>query len=316
MRAAVIAGPGTVEVREVPVPDPGPGEVLLELEGCGVCGSDIPVWEGRPWFDYPRKAGAPGHEGWGRVASLGEGVQGLAPGMRVGAISYRADAEYDVVAADAVVELPDCLDGTPFPGEALGCAMNVMRRSDIREGQTVAVLGIGFMGALLCQLAVRAGAQVIAISRRPFALEVARRMGASETIGLDGGAALARVEELTDGRLCDRVLEVTGKPAPLDLAGRLTRVRGRLVIAGFHQDGSRLVDMQLWNWRGLDVINAHEREPAAYVEGMRAAAAAVAEGRLDPSPLYTHEVPLSRAGEAFEAAAERPDGFLQAIVRP
>ena len=316
MRAAVIAGPGSVEVRDVPVPDPGPGEVLLEVEGCGVCGSDIPVWEGRPWFDYPREPGAPGHEGWGRVAAVGDGVRDVEPGARVGAISYRADAEYDVVAADAVVQLPQALDGAPFPGEALGCAMNVMRRSHIRAGDVVAVLGIGFMGALLCQLAVRTGARVIAISRRPFALEVARKMGASEAIGLDGDAALERVEELTDGQLCDRVLEVTGKAAPLDLAARLTRVRGRMVIAGFHQDGSRQVDMQLWNWRGLDVINAHERDPAVYVEGMRAAAAAVAEGRLDPSPLYTHEVPLDRADEAFEIAAERPDGFLKAIVKP
>src|SRR3954454_15044507 len=103
MRAAVIAAPETVEVKDVGTPDPGPGEVLVELEGCGVCGSDIPVWEGRPWFDYPREAGAPGHEGWGRVAAVGHGVKEIAPGALVGAISYRADAEYDVVAADAVV---------------------------------------------------------------------------------------------------------------------------------------------------------------------------------------------------------------------
>ncbi|MDX6721279.1 MAG: hypothetical protein QOJ63_3533, partial [Solirubrobacteraceae bacterium] len=64
MRAAVITAPGSAEVASVPTPDPGPGEVLVELEGCGVCGSDLAVWQGRPWFDYPREPGAPGHEGW------------------------------------------------------------------------------------------------------------------------------------------------------------------------------------------------------------------------------------------------------------
>ena len=315
MRAAVIAAPETVEIVSVPTPAPAAGEVLVELEGCGVCGSDLPVWQGRPWFDYPREAGAPGHEGWGRIAAVGHGVDGLGPGDRVAAMAFRSDAEYDVADAGAVVALPEELDGMPFPGEALGCAMNVALRSDLAEGSTVAVVGAGFLGALLVQIASRAGARVIAISRRPYALEVARTMGAAETLALDADA-LARVEELTGGELCDRVLEVTGRQEPLDLAATLTRVRGRLVIAGFHQDGARRVDMQLWNWRGLDVVNAHERDPARYVSGMRAAAEAVAAGELDPSPLYTHELPLEGIGDAFALASERPDGFLKALVRP
>jgi 2-desacetyl-2-hydroxyethyl bacteriochlorophyllide A dehydrogenase len=306
VRAALITAPEEVEVAERPTPDPGPGEVLVELEGCGVCGSDLPVWQGRPWFDYPRAAGAPGHEGWGRVAALGRGVSGLAVGDRVAAISYRADAEFDVATADRVVELPEALGDVPFPGEALGCAMNVARRSDLREGQMVAVVGAGFLGALLVQLAARAGARVIAISRRPFAREIARRMGAAETFGFD------QVPE----HEFDRVIEVTGKQEALDACTPLVRVRGRLVIAGFHQDGSRTVDMQTWNWRGIDVVNAHERDPAMYVQGVREAAEAVAAGRLDPSPLYTHEFPLERIDEAFATASQRPDGFLKALVRP
>jgi 2-desacetyl-2-hydroxyethyl bacteriochlorophyllide A dehydrogenase len=315
MRAARIAAPETVEIEDVPTPDPGPGQVLVKIEGCGVCGSDLPVWQGRPWFEYPRDAGAPGHEGWGRVAALGDGANGVSVGDRVAAMAFASDAEYDVADAHAVVRLPDELDGRPFPGEALGCTINVAHRSDLREGSTVAVVGAGFLGALLVQIAKRAGARVIAISRRPYAREVATAMGADEALPLDDDT-LDRVEELTDGELCDRVLEVTGKQEPLDLAAKLTRVRGRLVIAGFHQDGPRQVDMQMWNWRGLDVINAHERDPAIYVRGMREAAGAVASGRLDPSPLYTHEFPLDRIGEAFATASERPEGFLKALVRP
>jgi len=316
MRAAVITAPRSAELRRLPTPDPGPGEVLVELEGCGVCGSDLPVWQGRPWFEYPREPGAPGHEGWGRIVALGDGVRDVSIGDRVAAICYRSDAEFDVAAADAVVALPDALDGQPFPGEPLGCAMNVARRCDFADGQTVAIVGVGFLGALLVQIAARAGARVIALSRRPFALDVARSMGAAHVIGADDDAALEIVQELTGGALCGRVIEVTGKQGPLDLAAQLTRVRGRLVIAGFHQDGPRQVDMQLWNWRGLDVVNAHERDPAIYAQGVREAARAVAAGELDPSALYTHEFALSDIATAFDAASERPDGFLKALVRP
>jgi len=87
------------------------------------------------------------------------------------------------------------------------------------------------------------------------------------------------------------------------------------VIAGFHQDGPRQVNLFLWNWRGLDVVNAHERDPREYLEGMRMAIDAVASGQIDPRPLYTHEFPLARVGEAFEAVRTRPDGFLKALVR-
>jgi 2-desacetyl-2-hydroxyethyl bacteriochlorophyllide A dehydrogenase len=316
MRAAVISAPRSAELHELATPTPGPGEVLVELEGCGICGSDLPVWEGRPWFDYPREPGAPGHEGWGRVVAAGAGVGAPAVGARVAAISFRSDAEFDVAPANAVVALPEELDGQPFPGEALGCAMNVARRCDFAAGQTVAVVGVGFLGALLVQLAARAGAHVIAVSRRPFALATARAMGAEHVFGASDEDIVAAVGELTGGALCDRVLEVTGAQAPLDLATQLTRERGRLVIAGFHQDGPRSVDMQLWNWRGLDVVNAHERARAVYVRGVREAAAAIVRGELDPAPLYTHEFALGDIGAALDTAVARPDGFLKALVRP
>jgi threonine dehydrogenase-like Zn-dependent dehydrogenase len=122
------------------------------------------------------------------------------------------------------------------------------------------------------------------------------------------------VKALTGGRLCERVIEAVGYQWPLDLAGELAAERGKLVIAGYHQDGPRQVDMQLWNWRGLDVICAHERDPAVYVQGLREAVAAVASGRLDPSPLYTHAYPLEKLGEALDATRDRPDGFLKALV--
>jgi threonine dehydrogenase-like Zn-dependent dehydrogenase len=264
---------------------------------------------------FPTDPGALGHEGWGVVDAVGDSVEGLNIGDRVAALTYKAYAEYDLAEADAVVRLPGALKHAPFPGEPLGCAMNIFRRSDIAAGQTVAIVGIGFLGAILTRLATDAGARVIAVSRRPFSLEVARAFGAAETIRMeDHTAIIGQVKELTGGVFCDRVVEAVGKQWPLDLSGELTRERGKLIVAGYHQDGPRQVNMWLWNWRGLDVINAHERDPKVYVAGIREAVDAVASGRLDPSPLYTHRFPLERLGDALDATRDRPDGFLKALV--
>jgi threonine dehydrogenase-like Zn-dependent dehydrogenase len=315
MKAAVIAEPRRVRVENVSRPEPGPGQLRVKLEGCGVCGSNLPTWEGREWFKYPLAPGTPGHEGWGVVDAVGSGVQGFKAGDRVATLSNSAFAEYDVVGTGCAVVLPPALGGRPFPGEPLGCVMNIFRRSDIQPGQTVAVIGIGFLGALVTRLAANAGARVIAITRRPFALELARQFGATECIPMDDhGKIIERVKQLTGGQLCERVIEVVGAQWPLDLATELTRERGRLVIAGYHQDGPRQVNMQLWNWRGLDVINAHERDPKVYLEGIRLAVEAVASGKLDPTPLYTHTFKLDEMNQAFEAMHERPDGFLKALI--
>jgi threonine dehydrogenase-like Zn-dependent dehydrogenase len=318
MRAAVITAPRSLEVRDVDTPLPASDQVLIRVAGCGVCGSNLPVWEGREWFTYPTAPGSPGHEGWGVVVATGQHVDDLSIGDRVAFLSDRAFAEYDVATATSVVVLPQGLEGSDVPGEPLGCAMNIWRRSGIEAGQTVAVIGVGFLGALVTQLVARSGARVIAISQRAYSLQLARTMGAEHSfdLGEPDDVIVRQVEELTGGEGCERVIELVGLQRPLELAAKLCRVRGRLVIAGFHQDGPRQVDMFLWNWRGLDVINAHEREPSAYVAGMTAAIDRIAAGWLDPRPLYTHRVPLERASEAFELLRMRPDGFIKALVTP
>ncbi len=315
MRAAVVAGPGRIELDEVALPQPGPGQVRVRLEGCGVCASNLTPWEGPEWMTFPTEPGALGHEGWGVIDAVGEGVEGFAVGERVAALSHKSYAEWDIADVGAIVKLPAELDGKPFPGEPLGCAMNIFRRADIQAGQTVAIVGIGFLGAILTRLATDAGARVIAISRRPFSLDVAKDYGAAEVVPMDDHwKIIERVRELTGGVFCDRVIEAVGKQWPLDLAAELTKERGKLIIAGYHQDGPRQVNMQLWNWRGLDVINAHERDPEVYAQGIRDAVDAVASGRLDPGSLYTHTFPLERLDEALNATRDRPDGFLKALV--
>jgi threonine dehydrogenase-like Zn-dependent dehydrogenase len=316
MAAAVIAAPRTVELVRSEVPRPKGGEVLIRIEGCGLCSSSLPLWEGREWFRYPVGPGTPGHEGWGRIAGSGDSEEGPREGARVAFLSDRAFAEYAVVDRDHLIVLPPELDGIPFPGEAFACGINIFRRSDIRPDQTVAVVGIGFLGALVTRLASSRGARVIGISRRASSLDLARRCGAAATLAAgDRAAVVEEVMEMTGGRGCDRVVEAAGVQDTLDLASELTRERSRLVVAGYHQDGPRRVDMQMWNWRGLDVVNAHERDPRVYVEGMRIAVEEILAGSIDPRVLVTHEYGLENLGVAMDALRDRPEGFVKGVVR-
>jgi NADPH:quinone reductase len=316
MKAAVVTGAGRIEIDTLPLPNPTKNQVRIKLEGCGVCASNLGPWAGPEWMSFPTEPGSLGHEGWGVIDAIGEEVHDLDTGDRIAALSYHAYATHDIADQQAVVPLPPELAGHPFPGEPLGCAMNIFRRSQIEPGQTVAIVGIGFLGALLTQLAVAAGAHVIAISRRSFSLDVALKAGACAAIPMqDHWQIIDEVKGLTQGRFCDCAIEAVGKQWPLDLAAELTKERGRLIIAGYHQDSPRQVNMQLWNWRGLDVVNAHEREPAVYASGIRDAVQAVLDGRLNPSPLYTHWFPLEELDTALDMTRDRPDGFLKALVR-
>lgn len=315
MRAARVAAPRTIEMVEAPIPDIGADEIRVRLEGCGVCASNIPPWEGRSWFTYPLTPGQLGHEGWGVVDAVGSRVDSLRPGQRVAFLSDHAYAAYDTAPASAAVTLPPVLAGRPFPGEPLGCAMNIFSECAIEPGQTLAIVGTGFLGSLLTMLARRAGARIIALSRRPDGLATAQRLGADHCIPLiDHYQIIEQVRSLTGGRFCDCVVEATGKQWPLDLAAELTRERGRLVIAGFHQDGPRQVNMQLWNWRGLRVLNAHWRDQQDYIAGMRAAVDAVARGELDHQPLLSHRYPLEQLGQALQDTAERGERFMKGFV--
>ncbi|HZU20381.1 MAG TPA: alcohol dehydrogenase catalytic domain-containing protein [Gaiellaceae bacterium] len=288
MAAAVVAGPRAARRIAAPRPEPASGQVLVRVEGCGVCGSSLPVWEGRPWFEYPLAAGAPGHEVWGR----------LEDGTRVAALCFNGYAEWDVADEDTVVELPAALDGLPFPGEALACAVNVVERSGLHMGThtaaarrrmsthvspRIAVVGMGFLGTCIARII--------------------------------GEVTEVRRDTPVEGEF-DVVVEAAGTQSALDTASRLVATGGTLVIAGFHQDGPRTVDLQSWNWRGLDVVNAHERDPHVVVRGMRSAVALAVAGVLDLRALVTDFLPLAGIADAFELARRRPPGFVKAVVCP
>jgi threonine dehydrogenase-like Zn-dependent dehydrogenase len=304
MRSAILIEPRQFRIETRDLPKPGEGEVRIRVRGCGVCGSDMGPWKGFPGMGYPLQPGAPGHEVFGTVESVGPGVQGLAAGQPVTALTYRAYAEYDLARADSIIPLPEALADRPVLGEPMACAVNVMRRSGVREGDTVVLLGTGFLGTLLLQLLPRhKPGRVIAVSRRRMDPALAERLGVE---------VLTYEDQVPGG--ADVVIEATGKQAPLDLATNLVRMRGRLIVAGYHQDGPRTVNMQLWNWNGIDVINAHERDPAIYRSGMEEGVRLLAAGELDLEPLITHTFPLVDINHAFRMTEERPEGFLKSVV--
>ena len=313
MKSAQLVRPFRFVVDEAPPPEPGPDEVLVRVEGCGVCGSNLPPWRGAQGTDFPLEPGAPGHEAWGRVESSGETAADLI-GRRVAMLSYRGFAELDVVSRDRLVPLPVELDSVDVPAEPLACAVNVARRAGVERDDEVVVLGIGFLGALLLSLLRDAQPRrIVAVSRRKAALELAERLGADQVLSYEEATAWAGRH--ADGA-ADVVIEATGAQWPLDVATWLCRIRGRLVVAGYHQDGPRSIDMRLWNWRGIDVINAHERDAVTYVEGMQEGLQRLADGRLDLEPLITHRLPLADIQQAFELADRREDDFVKAVVLP
>jgi len=316
MIAATLTRPKTIELQQVQPPQINANEVKIKVEGCGICASSIPLWEGRDWFSYPNEPGAPGHEGWGLIEAVGEGITDLQPGDPVAFLSYHAYAEYDKADSNSLVKLPAALKNTAFPGEPLGCAMNIFERSDIAAGDTVAIIGAGFLGALLCQLASHRGAKVIAISRRSYSLEIASRFGAAEVVPLTSAWEVAnKVNEITGGSFCTRVIEATGKQEAIDVATEIVSEGGKIIIAGYHQDGLRQVNFQKWNWKGIDVINAHERDPRKYLSGMQKAVEAVERGIITPDALYTEILPIDQLNRGFELTASRPEGFMKAIVQ-
>ena len=309
MRALTLHGPRQAALVEVDDPSPGAGEVVVRVRSCGVCGSDLNAWQGVRGIQYPLPPGAPGHETLGEVVALGPEVASLRVGETVTGLMWNGFAELGVARAEDLVGLPPPLASSGVLGEPLACAMNVVRRSAISAGDRIAIVGFGYLAALVVQLLPRHVAGWLAVSRREDSRALALRLGAEAAYDFAHVPA-----ELWDSFAV--VIEAAGVQQTLDYATWLTTYGGRLVIAGYHADGPRTVNMQSWNWKGIDVINAHERDPSVYVSALHEALALVQARPLALERLETHAWPLEQAAEAFRVAEERPSGFVKGVVQP
>jgi L-iditol 2-dehydrogenase len=303
MRVAVLNAPRRFDVADVPVPEPAAGEVLLRVASCGVCASELDMWEGRAAIDYPR---FPGHEVSGTVEKAGPGVD-LQPGDPVAAwVTERGFAEYVAVRAEY------CFPAGSVPldlalAEPLACAVNAVERAAPALGDSVAIVGAGFMGHLVHKLVrLKGPREIVVADTRPDALERAAAMGATRTVDVR--------EESLAGLDADVAFEVTGVQAGLLAAGDAVRMSGTLAIVGFHQGGLREIPLGAWNWMALNLVNAHFRDVGTIMDGMRAGMRLLTSGALQLDDLVTHRFALEDVNEAFAIAVEKPPGFVKATV--
>jgi L-iditol 2-dehydrogenase len=297
VRLAVLNAPRRLEVVEQPVPDPATGEVLLRVAGCGVCASELDVWAGSAKVDYRR---FPGHEVSGVVE---RGADGFEPGDPVMAwVTERGFADYVTVRAEHCFHAGDVPLDVAL-AEPLACAVNAVELAAPALAEDVVIVGAGFMGNLVQKLVQLKGPrEVIVADTRPEALERAARLGATRTT------------QRLDGIEADIAFEVTGAQSALVAAGEATRMGGKLVIVGFHLGAPREIPLGAWNWMALQIVNAHFRDVATIMRGMRTATRLLTSGRIALDDLVTHRFRLDDVDQAFATAIEKPPGFVKATV--
>ena len=317
MQASILVAPRTSEVQHIPEPNLEPDEVLIEVKACGVCASELHRWQHGGKQGFPQRMG---HEPSGVVRTVGSNVAGWQVGDRVTALApgKGAFAETISVHQDRVITLPDGVDFSEAIVEPVGCLVSGLDRTAIRIADEVAIVGCGFMGLALLQLVRWRGVRrIIAIDPREEALAAARQFGADEVILPADVAPVMKclgASRLQQG--FDVVFETSGTQAGLTLAGDMTTVHGILSIVGWHADGMREVNMSLWNYKAITVINAHERRMEQLVQYMADGIHMIAAGKLAMSDLVTHHYTLAEVDEAFAALESKPAGFIKAVIYP
>ncbi|MPZ63052.1 MAG: alcohol dehydrogenase catalytic domain-containing protein [Propionibacteriales bacterium] len=315
MRAVVVNRPGEISVSDVPEPVAAPGDVVVEVAACGVCGTDLHIADGEfPPTPYPI---VPGHEFAGSVVEVGGEVRsGVRPGDRVavdpslfcgycaacrsgrgnlcanwGATGDTVDGAFaqrvSVPAANAH-RLPDHV--TFEQGalvEPLSCAVHGVRRLGVEVGESVLVVGAGTMGLLLIQVLERSGARVVAVDRVPSKLELAKTLGAERT-------ALS-VGEL-DGELFDAAVDVTGVPAVMEEGFGAVNRGGRFLVFGVAPADARvaLSPFRIYNDE-ITVIGS-----MAVLNSFGAALDLIAGGAVQTEDLVSHRLPLEDFPHALE----------------
>ena len=327
MRALIFERPGEIRVGDLPSPQPGPGEVVIELGAASVCASDLRVYRGEK---YAKPGVVPGHEFAGQVISLGEGVDDLRLGDGVAVYpiiacggcefcrrglrnrcSSRRTLGYDangglaeqvllpasLVAQGHAVKLSDGADwGRAALTEPTACVLNSLESCRFRAGASVAILGAGPMGLLHVLLARALGAGEIIVSepvdvRRAAAEDI----GASRICGGDSDEFKATVDEATGGNGCDIVIVSVGlnglTEAALNVAGRQSSVN---LFAGFPPESSAIVDVNDLHYREVSLTGTQNATPDQF---RRTAALLPTLDAVDR--IVSHRFALSEADQSY-----------------
>jgi len=341
MRAAELAAPLTFRLIDMPIEDPGPGEVQLRIEAVGICGSDLHAWSegavGSTPNVYPMVLG---HEPAGTVVKSGPGVTGLAAGDR-GALEpalYCYRCEFCLSGHHNVCANIRFLSNPHFPGffrefinlpvtnflpipssmsfdeatlaEPLAVALHSVHLASIRAGETVAVFGAGPIGLLTIAALRAAGAgRIFALEPLPHRRDLARGIGAE--VVLDPAEAVHEILKATGKRGVDCAIDCAAGPDTTSQAIQLARNAGRVVLTGIHSTPFVPMDGSAMRRKELTIINVRRSndETGKALELLQAQPGWFA-------PLLTHSRPLDRIDEAFTIAGRYQDGVGKMIVRP
>jgi len=326
MRAAIFNGPNQpLEIKEVPTPAPGPGQLLIKTAACGVCHTDIGyIDHGVPTFKKPPLI--LGHEPSGTVAALGEGVKGFkdgdrillpavltcgnCPACRTGRENICANmvmfgnnvdgayAEYVLAPAKDTFHLPEeiplqegCIiaDAISTPYHA------IVNRAQVRAGDSVVVVGCGGVGINLVQVAAAVGGSVIAVDISEEKLEWARKLGAVTTINPKQDEKWPKsVKKLTGGG-ADIAIEAIGNPKTIETAFGALRVGGRLVVLGYSAENISLFAGKIM-FHEMEIVGSLGCRPVDYpklIEMCRL-------GKVKVKELVTAKFSLDRINDAMD----------------
>ena len=326
MLAAFKRSPADVVLREVPMPEPGRGEILIKVMSCGICGGDIGSSD-----EYVRF----GHEIAGEVIALGAEVHRLSPGMRVaiesGAFcgvcdvcrngrpdlcrnvtdgSYCGCAEYAVVKEKNAVVLPDALSYRHAALiEPLGVAIDLVKTAEIGMGDHVLVLGAGSIGLMALELARRAGASRIwaaCRSRATRKIELVREFGAEDVV-LTDSQSISDYPFPRGG--VDKVL-ITAPPAVIPQALGVMRYGGIAAFIGFGGDGAITIDAHRFHTGKLQLRGAFS-SPGIYFP---LAIEALTTGMVDADALISHAMPLKDIAALMHAAGCERESAVKCVM--
>jgi len=319
MRISQIVGPRTSEVIEAADPAPADHQVLVEVVASGVCTSDLTPWRtggvGRPASEPVRL----GHEIVGRVVSAGRHARGWSPGELVTGLGALGFASLAVMDAAAILPVPDHIEPALAIGEPVADLEEALSRTHMAAGDRVAVVGLGFMGLGLIQLARdRAPGLLIGVDPVPAARRRALELGADlvfapgevpEEYGGAGDPGRGRDQR------ADIVLEATGVTPGLKTAAVLVRPFGTLCVIGYHHAGDAMMDLDLW-YKAVTIVNGFCPDRPRLMRAMRDAVDLIARHRFSYAPLITHRFGLDEVDRAYELMDARDGSFVKAVLIP
>lgn len=325
MKQLVMAGPKKSKVIEVEIPKINDNQLLVKVLYTGMCHSEYYPWS------VAKEGTTFGHEAVGVVVDKGRNVTGFKIGDRVTGLGGGGYKEYIVMDSHKVFVVPDNVKTEDAVAEPLGCMMSVAERVDTgKVGDTIVVVGTGYMGLGMVSLfKARGYERVIAVDKREIALENALRYGADEVYLPHELPANFKLNwqtwnkpDLTrDGHKTDifhtgfqNVVEFTGTQEGLNLAGEMVCAHGNLGIAGYHNDGPRTVDFQLWNLKAMNMFNCHERRIEYEATLCKRGVNLISQGLWKFTGASNHIYTLEEFDKANEDMASHTDNFIKGLV--